>query len=111
MSARSYRWPGQPRQRADAAQYHMPLSAPGCCALLSAHPRTPAPRATNAPCSAARLVRPFTEETGYDIALLQLDPETVSGKNELVALPTYVREWTGGALACCIPVVRCASRA
>ncbi|KAI7840674.1 hypothetical protein COHA_005596 [Chlorella ohadii] len=27
---------------------------------------------------------------GYDIAILELDPKTVSGKNELVALPTYV---------------------
>ncbi|KAI7840675.1 hypothetical protein COHA_005597 [Chlorella ohadii] len=27
---------------------------------------------------------------GYDIAILQLDPKTVSGRNELVALPTYV---------------------
>ena len=33
---------------------------------------------------------------GFDIALLELDPATVSGKNELVALPTYVRKWHRG---------------
>jgi len=38
---------------------------------------------------------------GYDIAILELDPKTVSGRNELVALPTYVREWPGAhALGC-----------
>lgn len=40
---------------------------------------------------------------GYDIAILQLDPKTVSGRNELVALPTYVREWPGGGVHCGVP--------
>ncbi|KAI7840672.1 hypothetical protein COHA_005594 [Chlorella ohadii] len=36
-----------------------------------------------------RYLSAFTGE-GYDIAILELDPKTVTGKNELVALPAYV---------------------
>ena len=33
---------------------------------------------------------------GFDIALLELDPATVSMKNELVVLPLYIRKWHRG---------------